>query len=139
MKFSTKAHYGLRLMVGLAQGYDGGPIALAAIARAEGISLGYLEQLAARLRKAGLVEGTRGVRGGYRLTTPPSQITVGHVLRALEGPIVPVGCVSEDIKSGYCDRERDCRSRRVWQQIYDTLTQVLDSTTLANLCQQHTG
>ncbi len=76
MKFSTKSHYGLRAMISLARSYDSGSVALSDVAKGEGISLGYLEQLAASLRKAGLVQSQRGSHGGYRLTSAPARVTV---------------------------------------------------------------
>jgi Rrf2 family cysteine metabolism transcriptional repressor len=134
MKFSSRARYGLRAMIALAQGYRKGPISLAEISRSEEISLSYLEQLMAVLRKASLVEGTRGAHGGYQLTADPASITAGQVVRALEGPLAPAECVSEGVESGYCRREMVCPSRPLWQQVRDSIAQVLDTTTLADLC-----
>ncbi|HXZ95312.1 MAG TPA: Rrf2 family transcriptional regulator [Dehalococcoidia bacterium] len=134
MKFSTRARYGLRAMIALAQGYQKGPISLAEIARSEDISLSYLEQLVTVLRRAGLVEGTRGAHGGYQLTAEPASITAGQVVRALEGPIAPAECVSEGAEAGYCWRESVCPSKPFWEQVRQSIAQVLDSTTLADLC-----
>ncbi|MDO8491549.1 MAG: Rrf2 family transcriptional regulator [Dehalococcoidia bacterium] len=136
MKFSTRSHYGLRAMISLARSYDGGSVALSDVARAEGISLGYLEQLAASLRKAGLVSSQRGSHGGYRLVSAPAKVTVGEVLRALEGPLSLVECLSETGRSGSCQHETGCPSRVLWERMRDSLAQVLDSTTLADLCHQ---
>lgn len=136
MKFSSKGHYGLRAMVVLAEAYGLGPLALAEVARMEDMSLGYLEQLMASLRRAGLVEGTRGAHGGYRLASHPSSITVGDILRTLEGPIAPAECASEVVGSGLCRREDNCPSRVVWELVRDAIAQLLDSTTLADLCQR---
>jgi Rrf2 family protein len=121
-------------MIALAQGYRKGPISLAEIAKSEDISLSYLEQLMAVLRKASLVEGIRGAHGGYQLTADPASITAGQVVRALEGPLAPAECVSEGVESGYCRRETVCPSRPLWQQVRDSIAQVLDTTTLADLC-----
>ena len=134
MKFSRKARYGLRAMIALAQSYPRGPRSLAEIARAEEISFSYLEQLMAILRKAGLVEGTRGAHGGYQLTVDPASITAGRVLRALDGPIAPAECASEVTSPGYCWRETYCPTKPLWENVRDTLAQVLDATTLADLC-----
>jgi Rrf2 family cysteine metabolism transcriptional repressor len=133
LKFSTRSHYGLRAMIALARSYPEGPLPLAEIARTEGLSMSYLEQLMACLRKGGLVASTRGVRGGYRLTDAPEAMTVGQVVRSLEGPIAPAECASEGADSGYCERERDCPSRFFWQQVRDNIAQVMDGTTLADL------
>ena len=134
MKFSSRARYGLRAMIALAQGYQKGPISLAEIARSEDISLSYLEQLITVLRRAGLVGGTRGAHGGYQLTADPASITAGQVVRALEGPIAPAECVSEGVVAGYCWRETVCPSKPLWEQVRKSIAQVIDTTTLADLC-----
>lgn len=136
MKFSTRGHYGLRAMVALARAYGQGPVALGEIARSEELSLGYLEQLVAALRRAGLVEATRGTHGGYRLAAEPARVTVGEVLRALEGPVAPVECASEVLGPAVCGREGACPTRRLWERMRDSIVQVLDSTTLADLCRE---
>jgi len=120
-------------MTQLAQAYDTGLLSLTEIARAEHLPLAYLEQLVGELRKAALVEGTRGLRGGYRLTRPPTTITVGDIYRVLEGPISPVECTANDYHPGSCDMERGCLSRSVWTRVQNAISQVLDSTTLADL------
>jgi len=133
VKVSSKAHYGLRAMTELARAYGRGPLALSEVARAEQLSQGYLEQLIATLRRAGLVEGTRGAAGGYRLSRHPNEITVGQIYRALEGPIAPVECAEPTYVPGSCDREPACASRPLWQRVQISIEQVLDSTTLADL------
>ena len=133
VKFSSKAHYGLRAMVELAQTYGSGPVALSDIAQAENISQRYLEHLIAKLRHAGLVKATRGAQGGYQLGVTPNSITVGEVLRALEGPITTAQCASE-AGSDSCTREAMCSSREVWRKVRQAITDVLDSITLADLC-----
>lgn len=133
LKFSSRSHYGLRAMVVLAQSYPRGPVPLAEIARSEDISLSYLEQLMASLRRAGLVESTRGVHGGYQLIADPASVTVGQVLRTLEGPIAPAECASEVENPGCCQREADCPSKTFWEHVRDNIAQVLDATTLADL------
>jgi Rrf2 family protein len=133
LKFSSRSHYGLRAMIALARSYPKGPLPLAEIARAENISLNYLEQLMAPLRKAGLVESTRGVKGGYELTSDPAIVTVGQVVRTLEGPIAPAECASEIENPSCCQREMDCPSKTLWEHVRDNIAQVLDATTLADL------
>lgn len=134
MKFSRKARYGLRAMVALAQNYPGGPMSLNEIAKSEEISLGYLEQLMAILRRASLVEGTRGAQGGYKLRGNPATITVGKVLRVLDGPLTPAECVPDEARRVYCSREGICTSKQLWKRVHDSLSQVLDTMTLADLC-----
>lgn len=136
MKVSSKGHYGVRAMVALARAYGAGPLALSGIAAQEDLSAAYLEQLMIRLRRAGLVEGSRGARGGYSLTQDPSLVTVGQVVRALEGPVVLLDCASELDDPNCCDKESDCPSRMVWQKMKESIAQVMDSTTLADLCRE---
>ena len=133
MKVSTRAHYGLRAMTELARMHGNGLLSLAEISRTEGLPLAYLEQLVGELRRAGLVEGVRGLHGGYRLTRPPSRITVGEVYRVLEGPIAPVECTAEDYLPMSCERETGCLSRGLWERVRDSITAVLDETTLEDL------
>jgi Rrf2 family transcriptional regulator, cysteine metabolism repressor len=135
VKVSTRAHYGLRAMTQLARSYGQGLLSLAEISRTELLPLAYLEQLIGELRRAGLVEGVRGLHGGYRLTRPPGEITVGEVYRVLEGPIAPVECTAEDYLPHACDREEGCVSRPVWERVQQAIMGVLDQTTLNDLCQ----
>ena len=96
MLFSTKAEYGVRLMVELGRvGPDSTPISLSTVAEAERLPLSYLEHLVAKLRKAGLVDSTRGAHGGYRLAMPAEEITMDSVVEALEGQIAPMECFHE--------------------------------------------
>jgi len=120
-------------MTELAKSHGRGPLALSEIARVEAMPQSYLEQLVAELRKAGLVEGLRGLHGGYTLTRSPAQITVGEIVRVLEGPIAPVECTAEDYQAGTCEREPECLSRSVWQRVKESIDQVLDSTTLQDV------
>lgn len=131
---SERAHYGLRAMTELAKAYGQGPLSLARIAEAERLPAGYLEQLALPLRRAGLIEGRRGVRGGYQLVQPPDEVTVGAVVRALEGPVAPVECLTVEYVPGACEREPVCLSQPVWQRVKESVDQVLDSMTLADIC-----
>jgi len=134
MKVSTRVHYGLRAMTELAGAYSAGRLlSIAEIARSEDLPLAYLEQLVGELRRAGLVEGTRGVRGGYRLARPPSAITVGQVYRVLEGEVAPVECTAEDYLPGGCVRESACLSRPIWQRVQAAILAVLDATSLDDL------
>ena len=120
-------------MTQLSRSYESGLLSLAEIARVEQLPLAYLEQLVGELRRAGLVEGTRGLHGGYRLSRAPSAITVGEIYRVLEGPIAPVECTTEEYLPGSCALEQGCLSRPVWARVQDAISQVLDSTTLADL------
>lgn len=139
MKVSSRTHYSLRAMTQLARAYGSGPLSLSEIARMEQLPLPYLEQLIADLRRAGLVEGTRGLHGGYRLTRHPSDIPVGEIVRVMEGPIALVECTNEEYTPGTCEREPECLSKNVWHRVKDAIVRVLDSTTLEDLCSGHAG
>lgn len=115
MKLSTKGRYGLKAMYDLALNYGDEPVSLKSIAERQGISENYLEQLMANLRKAGLVRSIRGAYGGYLLSREPSKITVGDVLRALEGPIGLVDCVLEQ-DAVKCLKYENCITRTVWEK-----------------------
>jgi Rrf2 family protein len=134
LQVSQRAHYGLRAMTELAKAYGAGPRSLAWIAEAQHLPAGYLEQLAIPLRRAGLIEATRGAHGGYQLARPPAQMSVGEIVRTLEGAVAPVECLSDDYAVGSCALELGCLSRPLWQRLKDAIDQVLDSTTLADLC-----
>ncbi len=108
-------------------------LAISEIARNEDLPLSYLEQLVGELRRAGLVEGTRGVHGGYRLARPPEAITIGDIYRILEGEVAPVDCTAEDYLPGTCGREPVCLSRGIWSRVQSAILGVLDSTTLDDL------
>lgn len=133
VKISSKGHYGLLAMAELARHYEQGLVSLAEIAAAEHLPLPYLEQIVAPLRMAGLVEATRGLHGGYRLARHPSQISVGEVVRRLEGPIALVDCTAEGYVSGSCEREPGCTSRGVWRQVSEAINQVLNTLSLSDL------
>src|SRR5688500_17894819 len=107
MKVSSRTHYGLRAMTELAKVHGGGALSLSEIASREGMPLPYLEQVIGQLRKAGLVEGTRGAHGGYRLTRSPDEIKVGEIVRVLDGPdaTAPVECVADGYVDGSCARD----------------------------------
>ncbi|MGH7705469.1 MAG: RrF2 family transcriptional regulator [Candidatus Dormibacteria bacterium] len=133
MRISSRAHYGLRMMTELAKAHGGPPLSLAEIARREVMPLPYLEQLVAPLRRAGLVEGMRGLHGGYRLARSPQKVTVLEIVELMEGPVAPVECLAEDYKSGTCSREPDCLSRPLWSRLQLALKQVLGGTSLADM------
>src|SRR5947207_10518656 len=134
LQVSQRAHYGLRAMTELAKSYGQRTMSLSEIAGVEHVPAGYLEQLAIPLRRAGLIEGTRGAHGGYRLAKRPDELTVGAIVRALEGPVAPVECLMLDYVPGSCTREPVCLSRSVWHRVKESIDSVLDSITLAELC-----
>ncbi|WP_026894159.1 RrF2 family transcriptional regulator [Clostridiisalibacter paucivorans] len=132
MKLSTKGRYGLKAMLELALHHGKGPMPLKDIADNQRLSEHYLEQLIATLRKDGLVKSVRGSQGGYLLAYDPDNITVGHVLRSLEGDIAPADCVIEgDVSS--CDREEYCVTKTIWEKIRDSINDVIDTVTLQDM------
>lgn len=135
MRLSTKGRYGLKAMYDLALYYGNEPISLKSIAERQDISEYYLEQLMAILRKAGLVQSIRGAYGGYLLARKPSEITVGDVLRALEGPIGLVDCVLEQ-DAVKCLKYENCITRVVWEKIRDSIIKTIDSITLLDMCNE---
>ena len=121
-------------MVQLGRHYGAGPSSLAEIAAEEDLPRAYLEQLAFVLRDAGLVESTRGAHGGYSLAKPPETISMSEVLRALEGPIAPMICATDDPEHAVvCDRSARCTVNVLWVRVRDAVTGALDGMTLADL------
>jgi Rrf2 family transcriptional regulator, cysteine metabolism repressor len=138
MMFSTKAEYGVRVMVELARRAGGEPIPLAEIAANDGLPLAYLEHLVARLRKAGLVDSRRGSRGGYMLARPAGDITMAEVVEALEGSIAPIECISQAADGSIvCSRESSadhvCPTKLLWTRVRFSIVNTLRETTLADL------
>ena len=120
-------------MVQLGRRYGTGPASLAEIALDEDLPRAYLEQLVTSLREVGLVSSTRGARGGYELGAPPSEIRMSDVLRALEGPIAPMICATDDPEHIACDRSARCTVNVLWVRVRDAISGTLDSITLADL------
>jgi Rrf2 family cysteine metabolism transcriptional repressor len=138
MMFSTKAEYGVRVMVELARRAGGEPVPLAEIAAHDGLPLAYLEHLVARLRKAGLVDSRRGSRGGYMLARDAHEISMAEVVAALEGAIAPIECISEAADGSIvCSRESSpdhvCPTKLLWTRVRMSIVSTLRETTLADL------
>ncbi len=132
--FSTKGEYGVRLMVQLGRHFGAGPASLAEIAAAEDLPRAYLEQLAMGLRDAGLVVSTRGAHGGYELSRDPREIRMSEILRALEGPIAPMFCATDDPEHAIvCDRNASCTVNFLWVRVRDAIAGALEGMTLADL------
>ena len=129
MRISTKGQYSLEALLYLAMLPGKDFISTRSIADATGISEGYLEQLFIPLRKAGIIRGSRGKRGGYVPGREPERITVGDILRTAEGILEPVNC----IKSIKCPISSECTSRNIWADLYREINSCVDSITLADL------
>jgi len=123
-------------MFDLALRYGKGPTPLKDISQREEISVDYLEQLFVHLRRGGLVEGTRGPRGGFFLTKKPSRIKIGDVIRAIEGPISLVYCVDPKERKKECHRADRCIPRLLWKRTSEKLAKSLDAVTLEDLCEE---
>jgi len=136
MNLSTKGRYGVKAMFDLALHYGDGPIPLKNVAERQGISEPYLEQLISVLRKAGLVKSVRGAQGGYMLNAEPGQITVGDILKVLEGPVAPTECVTED-EPVECAKADYCVTRIIWEKVRDSINEVIDSITLQDMLEDY--
>ena len=131
MKISTKGKYGLRAMIDLAQYSEQEAVSISSIAQRQKISESYLEQLVAKLKKAGLVISIRGAAGGYRLARPASDISVGDVLRALEGDVRAVICTAQTEEG--CEGEELCVTKYVWQRINASIEKTVDEMMIDQL------
>lgn len=134
MKLSTRGRYGIHAMYDLANHYGDGPQSIKCIAERQNIPEAYLEQLIAILRKEKLVISNRGAQGGYRLAASPEEITVGQVLRALEGGLNLVDCLLEEDS---CGKTCACPSRVVWLKIRDGLNSIVDGITLQDMINEY--
>ncbi len=134
MKLSTRGRYGIHAMYDLADHYGSGPQSIKLIAERQGIPEAYLEQLIAVLRREGLVISNRGAQGGYRLVRPPAEITVGDVLRALEGGLNLVDCLLDEES---CGKSCACPSRIVWMKIRDGMNSIVDGITLQDMIDEY--
>ena len=132
MKLSTKGRYGLRAMIDLALNSTDGAVSISSIAERQNLSDSYLEQLMAKLKKAGLVSSLRGAQGGYTLACSADDISVGDILRALEGDLTPVDCAALS-GNGSCGESDSCVTKYVWQKLNDSLNDTADSIKLSTL------
>ncbi|WP_027307990.1 Rrf2 family transcriptional regulator [Caloramator sp. ALD01] len=130
MKLSTRGRYGVKAMFELALNYGSEPLSIKTISEKQNISEYYLEQLFGSLRKAGLIKSIRGAQGGYVLSRPPSEITVGDILDVLEGPIEISECIDDEDN---CSRIEYCATRLLWIKIRDSVNQVTHSITLEDM------
>lgn len=138
MIFSAKAEYGVRLMVELGRQGGDQTTSLKAIAEAEDLPLSYLEHVVAKLKRAGLVESSRGAHGGYRLARPADRIAMDEVVMALEGAIAPMECfVHAQMQRVACSHEvdagRSCATKLLWMRVQGGIVKALQTTTLADL------
>ena len=135
MRISTKGDYATRALQDLALHYDKGPVPIEAIARRQALPVRYLEQLLLNLKRAGFLGSKRGVNGGYYLAKAPREITLGQILRVVDGPIVPIFCV-DDPPREHCDQEQGCVLRDVWSNVREAVSAIVDHTTLEDICER---
>ena len=137
MIFTTKAEYGVRLLIQLGLAEPAQPTSLKSVAETERLPLAYLERIAALLKKAGLVTSTRGAHGGYVLARDPQDITMDQVVLALEGHIAPMDCFFDDregrVLCSHHDDEQLCATKLLWTRVQLGVIKSLQRTTLAEL------
>lgn len=134
MRLTTKGRYAVTAMLDLALHYDEGPITLADISQRQGISLSYLEQLFAKLRRKGLVDSTRGPGGGYRLSRIPDEIPVADVIIAVDEKLETTRCGG----LGNCQEDERCLTHDLWTELSDQIYQFLSGISLGNLVSRKT-
>ncbi|MFH1112975.1 MAG: RrF2 family transcriptional regulator [Pseudomonadota bacterium] len=135
MRITTTSRYGVRALFDVAYHGGGQPTQIKDISRRQKISQRYLEQIFNKLLKAGLLKSRRGPRGGYMLARDPSEITVGEIIFAAQGPIVPVRCLSQEQCSEHdCEIFDGCITRHVWKETQRLLVDYYNSVTIGELC-----
>ncbi len=134
MKLSTRGRYGTRAMLDLALHYGNGPILVKDIADRQDVSERYLEQILVALKVAGLVRSTRGSGGGFVLARSPDKITVGEIMRAIEGSTAPVACVDNPT---VCTRQNACVMYDIWKDVKIAIDGVLDAVSLQDMVERH--
>ncbi len=137
-QLSKRTQYSLRALYALTRQYGGGPVLITHLAEEEAIPKKFLEQILLALKGVGFVSSKKGKGGGYVLAQPPENITIGSVIRAIEGPLAPLPCASET-RFRKCDECIDvltCGTRIVMRQVRDAMAAILDQTTLAAVCKQ---
>ncbi|MCR4646999.1 MAG: Rrf2 family transcriptional regulator [Oscillospiraceae bacterium] len=137
MRISTKGRYALRMLVYLAEHEEDGYVSLKEIADSQSISKKYLEQIVPMLNKGGILRTNRGNHGGYMLAKRPEECSVGDVLRATEGNLAPVACL--EFEENSCPRLGECDTLFVWEGLYKTVINYLDTITLQDILTHRKG
>lgn len=136
MWISTKGDYATRALQELALRYNQGPIQIEEIAQAQALPVRYLEQILLALKKAGYLESKRGAGGGYSLAKHPREITIGEIVRLMDGPIAPIFCVSEWERREFCSQEPHCSLRDIWFEVREAISKIVDNLTFEDLCER---
>lgn len=134
LRLSTKGQYGVRAMFELAKNYKKGPLTIKEIARRQGVSVSYLEQLLNKLRKSELIRSRKGPGGGYVINSKPEEISVGLILHSLEGPVAITQCLDPSAKS--CKRVEGCVARLLWKSLGEKIENFLDTINLNDLLKE---
>ncbi len=134
MKLSNRSQYGVRALFDIAYYGEGQTVQIHEISKRQGIPRRFLEQIFFVLKKAGMIDSTRGPKGGYSLHRPPKEVCVGDIIRVLEGPIEPVPCSTMEADGSACHYINKCVTRMVWEEAGNLLTEYFDSITLEDLC-----
>ncbi|MGA2091753.1 MAG: Rrf2 family transcriptional regulator [Endomicrobiales bacterium] len=136
MKISFKGDYALKIILDLALTYNQGLTQIKEISRRQDIPEKFLEQIVTFLKSARYIKTTRGPKGGIGLTKHPSQITVGEIVRVVEGPTSPIACVS---CSGYlrCGFEEKCVFKTMWAEVRNSVNDIVDKTTFQHMADRH--
>ncbi|RJP67357.1 MAG: Rrf2 family transcriptional regulator [Candidatus Abyssobacteria bacterium SURF_17] len=135
MSISQKCQYALRATFELAKHVGEGPVRIADIAKTQAIPIRFLEVILNQLKQGGFVESRRGSTGGYVLTHSPATLTVGEIIRFIEGPLSPVQCIAGST-GDQCPLHGDCAFLPMWEKVKDALSDVYDSTTFEDLVEQ---
>jgi Rrf2 family transcriptional regulator, cysteine metabolism repressor len=135
MSVSSKCYYALRAIYALAEHEGPEPMKIAAIAEQQQIPIRFLEVILSQLKGGGFVQSRRGAEGGYRLARPPEHLTVGEVMRYVDGPIAPVDCVSQS-RPKVCEFHGECNFFGFWGRVRQAISDVVDQTTFADLIRE---
>ena len=133
MKLSTRSRYGTRMMLDLARHYDEGPVQMGEIANRQNISIKYLEQLIIPLKKADLIKSIRGPKGGHMLSVSPDEVTIGDIVRILEGGTDITACV---VNPDSCAKSETCATRELWGEVSEAIYERLNAVTLSRMLER---
>lgn len=136
MRLTTKSRYALQAICDLAMNYSGFPLTVRDISKRQGVSAGYLGQIFNKLKKKGLVKSVRGPSGGYLLSKQLDKINIKDIFQALDEPFLPVFCLDDKKINKKCLKQKDCIPRVVWKKLGEKITEILEETTLADLCNE---
>jgi Rrf2 family protein len=132
LRLTTKGEYGVRAMLEIAKNYDSaGPLTIKEISERQDVSVAYLEQILNKLRRAGIIYSLKGPGGGYVIAEKPEEISIGKILKTLEGPFAVTACLVPD--TGECNRMESCVSRLMWKALSEKIENFLDAITLQDL------